>query len=127
MVIERLQEWLCENRARGCPHVGQNLSAHLQKSPTTGQSSTISKADIIFKIGQKMLCTICKRVRKIKETNLQIPRSEEEEQRDVLRHQSKDSPASCGGALGAVDGCALMKDAACGEPTKEPEGNKQEQ
>lgn len=74
-----------------------------------------------------MLCTICKRMRKIKETNLQIPRPEEEEQGDVLRHQSKDPHASCGGALGAVDGCALMKDATCGGPTKEPGGNKQEQ
>lgn len=67
LVAERLQEWLCENRARGCSHVRQSLSGHLQSGPTTGQSSTISKADSIFKTGQKTPCTICKRVRKIRD------------------------------------------------------------
>lgn len=59
-------------------HVGQSPSGQLQNGPTTGQSSTISKADDIFKTGPKILCTVCKGVRKIKETDVQITRKEEE-------------------------------------------------
>lgn len=74
LVAERLQEWLCENRARGCSHVRQSLSGHLQSGPTTGQSSTISKADSIFKTGQKTPCTI----RKSEKNQRQICRYEDQ-------------------------------------------------
>lgn len=59
---------------QGAVLMSYSLSSHLQNGPTTGQSSTISKADSIFKTGQKTPCTI----RKSEKNQRQICRYEDQ-------------------------------------------------